>query len=347
MARNRSMPKGVNLVPKTLKGVGRVHYGYYGRGAGAVALGRVDSPEFHERLAAAMRRQPKAGTVASLIWAYRQSQDFTGLADRTRRDYLRHLDTIQEQFGHLPLASVSSRHFRKPIHGWRDALAKSSPRQADYAVTVLKLLLGWGQKRGEIEANQAQGISKVYKDNRSDKTWSEDQIQAFMETAPAPLRLAMILARHTGQRQGDLLVLPWTAVKGDSIHLRQRKTGQPMVVPIKPELREALDEARANTASTTILTNSRGLPWARSGNSFRAAWRDATKAAGIAGLVFNDLRGNAISDGFQEGMSREEVAMTISGHSLKNLAMLDVYVDRQKVAEATADRVATRRRGEA
>jgi hypothetical protein len=36
----------------------------------------------------------------------------------------------------------------------------------------------------------------------------------------------MLLAINTGQRQGDLLRLPWSTYNGAEIKLRQRKTGQ-------------------------------------------------------------------------------------------------------------------------
>lgn len=343
MARDRSAPKGLNLVPKTLKSGVRVYYGYFGRGAGAIALGRVGSAEYHERLAAALRRQPEDGTVAALIWSYKQSPDFAGLRDRTRKDYLRHLDRIQVHFGRLALSRISSREFIKPIYAWRDAMAHS-PRQADYSVQVLKALLGWGERRGLIEANRAKGIPRLYKANRSDKSWTEDQVRAFLDTAPAPLKLALVLALETGQRQGDLLVLPWTAVKGDTIELRQRKTGKPVAVAISPTLGRVLDEARAQTRSVTILTRDDGLPWDPKGNGFRAAWRDAVKAAGVSGVTFNDLRGTFITRRFSDGWTREEVAW-VTGHSMRNLAMLDVYADRQKIAATAAARRARAVRG--
>jgi integrase len=39
--------------------------------------------------------------------------------------------------------------------------------------------------------------------------------------------LPLLLALWTGQRQGDLLRLPWSAYDGEHIRLRQSKTGAP------------------------------------------------------------------------------------------------------------------------
>jgi hypothetical protein len=39
------------------------------------------------------------------------------------------------------------------------------------------------------------------------------------------LHLPLLLALWTGQRQGDLLRLPWSAYDGEHVRLRQSKTG--------------------------------------------------------------------------------------------------------------------------
>jgi integrase len=337
------MPKGVNLVPKTLKDGSRVHYGYYGRGAGALALGRVNSPEFHERLAAAMRRAPPDGTVAYLVWQYRQSPEFKNLADRTRKDYLPKLDRIQKHFGRLALTRISSREFIPHIYKWRDTVC-GSPRQADYHVQVLSALLGWAQRRGMIESNRAKNLPQLYKGDRREITWTDDQVDAFLASAPEPMRRALILALDTGQRQGDLLILPWSADKGDYIELLTNKNKVPVAAPMTPLLRRTLDEARDKAQAVTILTRDDGLPWDRKGNGFRDAWRDARKAAGVSGVTFHDLRGTFISRRRAEGWSLEDIAL-VTGHSSRNLAILDVYTDRKRVASAAATRRAKAGRG--
>ena len=57
----------------------------------------------------------------------------------------------------------------------------------------------------------------------------------------AHLQLALLLALWTGQRQGDLLRLPWSAYDGSYIRLRQSKTGARVVIPVGAPLKAALD----------------------------------------------------------------------------------------------------------
>lgn len=82
----------------------------------------------------------------------------------------------------------------------------------------------------------------------------------------------MLIAVNTGQRQGDLLRLPWSAYDGKKIRLRQGKTGAYVPIPVTDELKTALDAA--SRKSPIILTNSEGKPWSESG--FQGAWGKAT-----------------------------------------------------------------------
>jgi integrase len=108
-----------------------------------------------------------------------------------------------------------------------------------------------------------------------------------MAVAPEFLQRALVLALETGQRQGDLLRLPWSAYGGEWVRLRQEKTGRRVNVPATRQLRGVLDAAKRS--ATVILTNGRGLAW--KGNAFRKAWGSSTKKAGLARLTFHDLRG--------------------------------------------------------
>jgi integrase len=109
---------------------------------------------------------------------------------------------------------------------WRDRLAQTSLRQADYAYGTLARILSWAHDRGLVAKNPCAKGGKLYHGTRVDRIWDDEQVARFLQVAPPYLRLAMLLAINTGQRQGDLLRLPWSAYNGAEIKLRQRKTGQ-------------------------------------------------------------------------------------------------------------------------
>ena len=117
------------------------------------------------------------------------------------------------------------------------------------------------------------------------------------------------LAINTGQRQGDLLRLPWSAYDGTQIKIRQRKTGQYVPIPVADDLKAALDAAPRR--SPIILTNSAGKPWSESG--FQSAWGKASMRAGIRGRTFHDLRGTAVVKLARAGCTEAEI-YAITGH---------------------------------
>ena len=174
---------------------------------------------------------------------------------------------------------------------------------------MLARILSWARKRGLITVNPCAEGGKLYRGPRVDKVWDDEQVVRFLRTAPAYLRLAMLLAVNTGQRQGDLLRLPWSAYDGKYIKLRQRKTGVYVPIPVADALKTALDAAPRQ--SPIMLTSSEGKPWSESG--FQSAWGKATMRAGIHGLTFHDLRGTAVVTLARAGCNEVEI-YSITGH---------------------------------
>ena len=112
---------------------------------------------------------------------------------------------------------------------------------------------------------------------RVEKIWTVTDEGAFLERAPAHLHLALLLALWTGQRQGDLLRLPWSRYDGKYIRLLQSKTGKRIAIAIGEPLKVMLDAAPKR--STIILTNSESKPWTSDGfraivgQSMQGGWR--------------------------------------------------------------------------
>ena len=90
-------------------------------------------------------------------------------------------------------------------------------------------------------------------------------------------------------------------------------------------LRAMLD-AMPRTAAT-ILTTSQGRG-GKDENSFRGAWGDTTRKAGIVDRTFHDLRGSAATRMSEAHCTPQEIA-AITGHSLRDVdRILDAYLAR-------------------
>jgi integrase len=243
------------------------------------------------------------------------------LAPRTRADYVKQILKIEREFGDFPLSALPDRRTRGEFLTWRDRLSINSKRQADYAFSVLARIFSWAFDRGHVPLNPCEKSGHLYRGNRCDKIWTDADEAAFMRTAPEHLRLALTLALWTGQRQGDLLRLAWSAYDGARIRLTQGKTGVRVIVPAGAPLRQALDATRRQ--SPIVLVNTDGKPWTPDG--FRASWGKACKKAGIVGVTFHDIRGTAVTRLALAGATEAEIA-TITGHSLRDVkTILDFH----------------------
>lgn len=327
--------KGINSRRKSLAD-GTVKTYWYAWKGGPRLEGEPGSPEFMASYNAAVgaKKEPPQGVLFSLLHGYQASSAFRdGISDRTRKDYVRQIKLIEAQYGDFPIGALADRRARGEFLAWRDRLALKSRRQADYAWQVLALVLSWAKDRGLIPINPCERGGRVYRGSRADKVWTDDDEAAFLRGAPNHLRLPLLMALWTGQRQGDLLRLPWSAYDGATIRLRQTKTATRVVIPVGAPLKVALDASLRR--SPVILVNSDGQPW--TGNGFRSSWRKACKAAGIEGLTFHDLRGSAVTRLALANATVPEIA-SITGHSLKDVgAILDShYLNRDPALAAAA-----------
>jgi integrase len=316
--------KALNRITKRLADGSEVTY-YYAWKGGPRVKGEPGTPEFIASYneAVAHKASTPSGQMVSILRYYEKTCEFDSLAERTKEDYRKKIALIENKFGDLPLAALADKRARGIFKEWRDELAKSSRRQADYAWVVLARVLAVAKDRGKIDTNPCERGGRVYDGSRRDIIWSLEDEEAYLERAPAHMRLPLLLAVWTGQRQGDLLRLPWTAYDGQYIRLRQSKTGARVQIRVVGPLKAALDAAAKHKTSVLILNTSEGRPW--TGDGFRSSWRKACANAGLSGLTFHDLRGTAVTRLALAGGTEVEIA-NYTGLSLTDVrAILDKH----------------------
>src|SRR5262245_21803902 len=222
----RANLKGIFPTYKTLRDGSRRTYWYH-RATGLRLRGEPGSPGFIADLAAAEKliRDRLAGTFNNLVRLFTLSTEFdTALAQSTKIEYRRMLTKAEAEFGDMPIAALDDPLVRRDFMDWREKVARASgEREADNRLSAISAMLTWAIERGHITANHLRGLKRLYHADRSEIIWLPDHVAAFMAVAPVEMQCAMILALHTGQRQGDLLRLPWSAYDGTSITLRQGK----------------------------------------------------------------------------------------------------------------------------
>jgi integrase len=227
----RVVLKGIHKVNKRLA-TGELKTYYYAWRGGPQIKASPGSPEFVRLYndAYANLRKPAAGTLTTIIAEYKASAEYNRLQPSTLRAYAAYIRLIEQEFGDMPLAALSDPRVRGDFKQWRDSFVET-PRKADYAWTTLARILSFAKDRALISANPCEGGGRLYVANRTDRVWQEGQVEAFLKIAPPEMQLGLLLALWTGQRQGDLLRLPWSAYDGKHIRLQQSKTRRRVVIP--------------------------------------------------------------------------------------------------------------------
>jgi integrase len=319
---------------------GRAYY-YAWRG-GPRLTGEPGSPEFIASLKEAhdARLEPDTQRIKGLIAKFQASDAWNGrgpkpISDKTKASWKTWLTRIEEEFGALSVKQFDRPALRPIIGKWRDKYA-ATPRAADMGLQVLSRLLSFAQAEGLLLNNIVKGgnIERYYRNDRGALIWTAADLAKLEAAAPREIYQAAKLASLTGLRQADVLKLSWSHIQANRIELvasksrRNGSRGRMVTVPIYPELRTYL--ATLPKRATTVLVNTRGLPW-RTG--FGSSWGDACEAAGIEELHFHDLRGTAITRFWAAGMSERVIAHIVGWTEDDVKALLDMYVRKDELIE--------------
>lgn len=327
---------GVNTVRKKLA-TGEAAIYYYHRATGIRINGTPGSAEFvasYAEAEKAMKARLSGDTFNGLVRAYTSSIEFeTKLSEASQREYRRMLTKAEAEFGTMPREVLNDPKVRHDLLEWRAKVARSSgEREADNRLSIISAMLTWAVEHGRLEANQIKGFRRLYHSDRAERIWLPEDIHAFMAVASVELQRALIIALHTGQRQGDILRLAWSSYDGQAITLRQGKGSRGgrlaamLTVPCTIALKRTLDETPR--ASPLILTTKTGRAFKK--RYFSLLWEDAARQAGLVDLHFHDLRGTAVTMLSEAGSTPQQIA-TITGHSLSTVStILDRYLARTR-----------------
>jgi integrase len=327
---------GVFATYKTLRDGSRKTYWYH-RATGQRLNGAPGSAEFIADLARAeqfMKSRLNGDNFIGLVRAYTLSIEFEQkLAESTQREYRRMLTKAEPKFGAMPIVVLEDPRVIRDFLEWREAIARSSgEREADNRLSAISAMLTWAKEHGRLTTNHVKGFRRLYHADRSEKIWLPEHIYAFMKAAPIEMQRALIIALHTGQRQGDILRLAWSGYDGEYLSLRRGKrrrrgAAAPLIaIPCTAALRRVLDGMPR--VSPVILTTKTGRPFKK--RYFAELWERATEGAALVDLHFHDIRGTAITMLSEAGCTPQMIA-PITGHSLKTIAMiLDRYLARTR-----------------
>ena len=268
--------------------------------------------------------EPDFGTIGWSVEEYRKSRKFTGAAAGTRRVYERWMLSLAETVGHQPITSLTP----KAVHDIIDGIAAKGAKK--HCAAVLRRIADVAIRRGILDRNPATRLD-LEGSNRREELWGQDEIDRFLGACEganlgAAIALGFKIMLYTAQRPGDVRAMTWQAYNGDTITIRQQKTGKLVGVPCAPVLRQALDEAKATRTGTVIVAGQSGQRLTKA--TWFKAFNIIRDKAGLDHLQARDLRRTAVVNLARAGCTIPEIA-SCTGHSLQNAQqILEHYLPR-------------------
>jgi integrase len=265
------------------------------------------------------------GSFNALIVLYYRT-DFRRLKPSTQRLWRNIIERFRSEHGSKPVPRLERKHIKDII-----GAKASTPQAANNLLKVLRVLLNYAVEIGVIANNPAIGVRRYRSHGDGIHTWSEDEIARFEERHPigTKARLAFALLLYTAQRRSDVIRFGWQHVQGDTIALRQEKTDNPLLIPIHPELAEAL--AAAPKTDMTFLIGERGKPFTPDGfgNFFRERCNEASLSPRCSA---HGLRKAAATRLANAGCNTDQIK-AITGHkALAEVARYTRAADQQRLA---------------
>jgi len=267
----------------------------------------------------------RQGTFGWLVETYKGSPEFREKAPRTQNDYRKILDKLCEVWKDLQISQVT----RPGVKKYRDTLAYS-PKQANYAVAVIRLLYNFGMDHGLAKENPASKPKRL-KEGLGYQVWPDEAVTKFREANADDemMLIALDMGLYTGIRGGDLCRMTISDYQDGYIKVIQAKTGEPVWVHAHQVLRERLNKIQGRLM--LIATNT-GCQFNE--GHFRHLWHAAVLKAGLDGLTFHGLRTTAGTHLAEAGCSDAEIQAVLGQRTQVMAAHYRRYANKKILSEA-------------
>jgi integrase len=204
--------------------------------------------------------------------------------------------------------------------------AGAAPGTVNRELAALKRALRLGERAGKVA--RCPHIPLLRENNVRKGFFEEAGLVAVMAHLPAELQPVIEFAYLTGWRIGEILGLQWRHVDFEAGTIRldpgttKNDDGRTFPFSALTPLRSLLQRQRQ---STTEVERARGelTPWVfhrqgRPVKSFRTAWKNACREAGLPGRLVHDLRRSAVRNLERSGVPRS-LAMKLTGHKTESV----------------------------
>jgi len=315
---------------------------YFRRGKGKrIRLPDFGDPAFDEKYREALAASPAdakpaaAGnsTLKWLITRYRETGDYRGLSQATRKQRDNIFKGVVTKAGHHPYKAIS----RKVIVNGREDRA-ATPAQARNFLDAMRGLFRWAVEAELVDVDPTAGV----KNPRRPKTggfaaWTEDDVRAFEKRWPAGTkeRVWLHVLLYTGLRRGDAVTIGKQHVRDGVATIKTEKTGTEVSITILPTLADTLRIGPTGDLAFIVGENGKPLTKETFGNYFRVACNEA----GLKGKSAHGVRKIGAERAALAGATEKELEAMFGWNGPAMPSLYTKNAERKRLAQAGSERL--------
>jgi integrase len=285
-------------------------------------------------------RREKAQTFPTAAKRWLDSR-LTHVAPKTADLYELAIDHLKKHFGGLLLSDISAADIAS-YQGKRTGNGVAG-RTVNLEVAVLRAIMRKSKLWGAI-SEDVQFLKERRNIGRALSPEQEASLLRQCGRSDSALLYPIVkLGLNTAMRSQEIKTLRWSQVdlirKSLTVGKSKTEGGSGRLIPLNQSAMAVLVKWASRTPEANPehfvfpACENRDVDPSRPITSFRTAWRNATRAAGLRGLRFHDLRHTAITK-LAESLASEQTIMAIAGHVSRR--MLDHYSHIRMEAKRTA-----------
>jgi len=216
------------------------------------------------------------------------------------------LKNCVDHFGDTSLKSITPQDIRK--FKQKRIEAGNSNGTINRYLALLKRMFNVAIGEELLTKNPVKKVKFMSEQNTViERILTAEEEQKLLAECSERLRPIVVMALHTGMRQGELLNLRWRKVDmlAETLTVENTKSGKARVIPMNDVVKVQLIET---------MESRNGSEWVFPFKSIRTAWENARRRAGLEDLRFHDLRHTFATRLVQSGADIVEVQKLL-GHS--------------------------------
>jgi len=242
----------------------------------------------------------------------------------TPQTYESRLKRLEPFFGKYRLSQISPFLVEKYIRERRSQVTYRktcvSAATVNRELSVLKRMLNLAMEWGKAETNPVRQVKFLKEEQKPDRVLSDEEEERLFVSCASHVKMAILLALHTGMRLGKVLNLSWPDInlREGFITVIKAKGGKMRSIPINQVLREALCEFRKTKGKGKYLffNDRTGKPI----QDIKTGFVKAVRRAGIPHCCFHDLRHTFATRLVMAGVDLPTVSELL-GHSSIEMTM--------------------------